>query len=189
MTTKRAAILTGPQFQDQDVVFSYYRLIEEGYEVDIATKGGAKVSGRYGVPLPMDKFSQPNIPFEALVVENYDVVICTGGYEAPDRVRQDGAVLSFVKAMAEAGKIVAGLCHGPWIMISAQVLRGRTVCSYVGMKDDMANAGANVVEADVIVDGNIITCSYYRWAGKFMRAVFKAVDRRREQEAAFVPVH
>ena len=92
--------------------------------------------------------------------------------------------LAAIKAMDEAGKIVAGLCHGPWIMISAKVLKGRTVCAYVGMVDDMVNSGANVVDAEVITDGNIITCSYYGYVGKFMQAVFAAVEGRTSQQPA-----
>jgi protease I len=172
-----AIIITGPGFQDHDVVYTYYRLKEEGYAVDVATKGGVSVIGKYGVPLPMDKTANPLISFDDLSVAKYDVVILTGGHEAPDRVRQDKKVLEFVSQMDTAGKIVAGLCHGPWIMISAKVLKGRTVCAYVGMVDDMVNSGANVINADVVTDGNIITCSYYGQVGKFMKAVFTAVEK------------
>jgi putative intracellular protease/amidase len=108
------------------------------------------VTGKYGIPLPIDKTARPNIPFDELSEAAYDIVVLTGGHEAPDRVRQDKKVLAFVHEMDRAGKVVAGLCHGPWIMISAQVLRGRTVCAYIGMLDDMVNAGANVVDADVV---------------------------------------
>jgi len=174
---RSAVIITGPGFQDHDVVYSYYRLREEGYRVDVATKGGAPVIGKYGVPLPMDKTASPNISFDQLAIDNYDAVILTGGHEAPDRVRQDKKVLEFVKNMDQAGKVVGGLCHGPWIMISAKVMRGRTACAYVGMVDDMVNSGANIVEAEVITDGNMITCSYYGYVGKFMLAVFDAVEK------------
>jgi protease I len=184
----RSVIITGPGFQDHDVVYTYYRLKEEGYYVDVATKDAAAVAGKYGVRLPMDRTARPNISFDDLAPEKYDVVILTGGHEAPDRVRQDRKVLDFVARMCDAKKIVAGLCHGPWIMISAKVLRGRTVCAYVGMVDDMVNAGANVVEGDVVVDGNIITCSYYGYVGKFMHEVFAAVDGadRRARAASVV---
>lgn len=175
---RSAVIITGPGFQDHDVVYTYYRLKEQGYHVDVATKEGKPVIGKYNVPLPMDKTARPNIPFTELSVDKYDAVILTGGHEAPDRVRQDKYATSFVKAMDDAGKIVAGLCHGPWIMISAKVLKGRNVCAYVGMVDDMANSGANVIDAEVIVDKNIITCSYYGYVGKFMLAVFEAVEKR-----------
>jgi len=182
----RAVILTGPGFQDHDVIYAYYRLLGEGYQVDVATKGGKPVVGKYGVPVPLDKTALPPIPFEQLAVSAYDLVVCTGGHEAPDRVRQDQQVLAFVKGMHDANKIVAGLCHGPWIMISAGVMNGRRACAYVGMKDDMINAGATVIDAEVVVDGNLITCSYYASVEAFMKAVL-AVDRQQRTDLVAVP--
>ncbi|MFJ2174028.1 MULTISPECIES: type 1 glutamine amidotransferase domain-containing protein [unclassified Streptomyces] len=179
-----AVIITGQGFQDHDVVFTYYRLLEEGWQVDIATKNGDPTTGKYGVPLPMDKTARPLIAYEDLAVELYDTVILTGGHEAPDRVRQDRDVLDFVAGMNEAGKVVAGLCHGPWIMVSAGVLRGRRACAYIGLRDDVINAGAEVVDSDVIVDGNIITCSYYGYMGAFMRAVFETTEKLAAKSAA-----
>lgn len=176
-----AAIITGPGFQDHDVIYTYYRLIEEGWDVNIATKDGLGVMGKYGVTLPMDKTARPLISFEDLDPDDYDAVILTGGHEAPDRVRQDEHVLAFVRAMDARSKVVAGLCHGPWIMVSAGVLKGRRACAYIGLKDDVANAGATVVQGDVIVDDHIITCSYYAYVGKFMRTVFDVVAQRNRQ--------
>ena len=173
-----AVIVTGPGFQDHDVVYTYYRLLEEGWHVDVATRNGADVVGKYGVPLPMDKTAKPLIAFEQLDAAAYDAVILTGGHEAPDRVRQDARVLDFVRAMDAAEKVVAGLCHGPWIMVSAGVLKGRRACAYIGLRDDVINAGADVVDSDVIVDGHIITCSYYAYVGRFMQRVFETVAKK-----------
>lgn len=173
---KSAVIITGPGFQDHDVIYTYYRLREEGWTADVATKDGSAVTGKYGVPLPIDKTADPLIGFGHLDPTEYDAVILTGGHEAPDRVRQDPHVLDFIRAMADAGKVVAGLCHGPWIMISAGVLRDREACAYIGLRDDVINAGAHVMDSDVIVDGNIITCSYYAYVGTFMRAVFETAE-------------
>ncbi|GAB1643434.1 DJ-1/PfpI family protein [Krasilnikovia sp. MM14-A1259] len=175
--TRRAVIITAQGFQDHDVVYCYYRLLEEGWTVDVATKNGEEVIGKYGVPLPMDKTARPLISYEQLDVDLYDAVILTGGHEAPDRVRQVARVLDFVRGMDERGKVVAGLCHGPWIMVSAGVLRGRRACAYIGLRDDVINAGADVVDSDVIVDGHIITCSYYGYMGAFMRTVFETVEK------------
>lgn len=175
--SRSAVIITGPGFQDHDVVFTYYRLLEEGWHVDVATKNADAAVGKYGIPLPMDKTARPLISFEDLSVDQYDAAILTGGHEAPDRVRQDQGVLEFLVAMDQAGKVVAGLCHGPWIMVSAGVLKGRKACAYIGLRDDVINAGADVVDSDVIVDGNIITCSYYGYMGTFMRAVFDTVEK------------
>ncbi|MBN0043416.1 DJ-1/PfpI family protein [Streptomyces actuosus] len=179
-----AVIITGPGFQDHDVVYTYYRLLEEGWNVDVATKNGADVTGKYGVPLPMDKTAKPLIAFEQLDPDTYDAVILTGGHEAPDRVRQDALVLDFLRAMDAREKVVAGLCHGPWIMVSAGVLKGRRACAYIGLRDDVINAGADVVDSDVIVDGHIITCSYYAYVGRFMQQVFETVAEQQASAAA-----
>ena len=173
---RSAVIITGPGFQDHDVIYAYYRLREEGWTADVATSDGCPVTGKYGVPLPLDKIAAPLLSFDQLAPADYDAVILTGGHEAPDRVRQDQRVLEFVRSMAQDGKIVAGLCHGPWIMISAGVLRGRRACAYIGLRDDVINAGAQVTDSDVVIDGNIITCSYYGYAGTFMRAVLETAD-------------
>jgi protease I len=173
---KNAVIITGPGFQDHDVIYTYYRLAEEGWAAEVATRDGAAVTGKFGVPLPMDKTASPLISFDELDPADYDAVILTGGHEAPDRIRQDRRVLDFVRAMADGGKVVAGLCHGPWIMVSAGVLRGRRACAYIGLRDDVINAGAQVIDSDVVIDGNIITCSYYAYVGTFMRAVFETAD-------------
>ncbi len=173
----RAVILTGPGFQDHDVIYCYYRCLEQGYQVDIATPGATPVVGKYTVPLngKMDKTGTALISFEDLKVDDYDAVILTGGYEAPGRVRRDQNALTFLREMDAANKIIAGLCHGPWIMISANVLRDRNVCAYIDMKDDMVNSGAKVINARVVRDGNIITASYYAYVGEFMQQVFEAV--------------
>jgi protease I len=176
--SRSAVIITGPGFQDHDVVYTYYRLLEEEWNVDVATRDAERVTGKYGVPLPMDKTAKPLISFDQLDVDNYDAVILTGGHEAPDRVRQDAQVLDFVRQMDQQGKVIAGLCHGPWIMVSAGVLRGRKACAYIGLRDDVVNAGAEVVDSDVIVDDHIITCSYYGYMGAFMRAVFATAEKR-----------
>jgi len=178
----KVVIITAQGFQDHDVIYTYYRSIEEHYDVSIATKNGEPVIGKYGVTVPLDKRAKPNISFDSLKESDFDLVILTGGHEAPDRVRQDKRVKVFVSAMANNGKVVAGLCHGPWIMISAGIMENKFSCAYIGLKDDMLNAGAHVVEADVVVDKNIITCSYYAEVGKFMRETFSAVERWRNNE-------
>jgi protease I len=183
-----AVIITGPGFQDHDVVYAYYRLKEARFEVDVATAGdeatgtGIHVTGKYGVSVPLDKTAREPIAFTALADEDavarYDLVVLTGGHEAPDRVRQDDDVKAFIRSMDDAGKVVAGLCHGPWIMISAGIMRGRRACAYIGMRDDMVHAGAHVVDDEIVIDDNIVTCSYYGEVGAFMKATIELVQER-----------
>ena len=161
----RAVIITGPGFQDEEFIYPFYRLQEEGFSVDVATKDKATVYGKYGVP------AIPTVAAQDLHEQDYDLVVLPGGYEAPDRVRQIKEVLAFVKDMNDKGKIVAAICHGPWIAISAGIVRGRRVTGYVGIKDDIINAGAKYEDADVVEDGNLITSPHYRNNGDFMKAV------------------
>jgi protease I len=189
-----AVIITGPGFQDHDVIYTYYRLKEARYDVDIATKQdpltghGIHVSGKYGVPVPLDKTAGEPIAFDALATQDavakYDLVVLTGGHEAPDRVRQEHIVKDFVRAMDTAGKIVAGLCHGPWIMISAGIMRDRRACAYPGLRDDMINAGANVIDDSIVIDDNIVTCSYYGDVGAFMKTVITLTQARAHADIA-----
>lgn len=182
----RVAIITGPGYQDHDCIYCGYRFREAYFDVDFASADGAPVTGKYGTTVPLDRRSRSNVSFDDLDVANYDLVVLTGGHEAPDRVRQDQRAKDFVAGMAAAGKIVAGLCHGPWIMASARILRGRSVAAYPGLRDDLESAGATIVDADVVVDDNIVTCSYYGEAGLFMQTVIDLAEERfsRGAEAA-----
>ena len=166
---KKAVIITGPNFQDEEFTYPYYRLLEEGYKVDVATPDKAAVYGKYGVP------AKPTIDTKDLKEANYDLVILPGGFEAPDRLRIRKEVLSFVKEMYENNKIVAAICHGPWICISAGIMKGRKATGYISIADDIRNAGATYLEQDVVVDGNLITAPHYRNNGDFMKAVLKAM--------------
>ncbi len=168
--TKRAVIITGPGFQDEEFIYPYYRLLEAGFAVDVATKDKAVVYGKYGIP------AKATVDTKELKEEDYDLVVLPGGHEAPDRVRQDKHVLDFVKSMDERGKTIAAICHGPWILISANVVQGRQATCYVGMADDLRNAGALYVDAPVIEDGNLVTAPHYRNNGDFMRAILKRFE-------------
>ena len=164
---KKAVIITGPGFQDEEYVYPYYRLQEAGFTVDVATKDKESVKGKYGIT------AKPTIDVKDLKESNYDIVVLPGGHEAPDRVRQIKEVLDFVKEMYEKGKIVSTICHGPWILISAGIVKGKKISGYIGIKDDIINAGAEYVDAPVVVDGNIISSPHYKYNGEWMRETLK----------------
>lgn len=164
---KRAVIITASGFQDEEYTYPYYRLLEAGFSLDVAVKDKVVVYGKYGIP------AKPTVDTKGLKESNYDLVVLPGGHEAPDRVRQDLEVLRFVREMCERNKVVAAICHGPWIMISAKIVKGRKIAAYAGTKDDVINAGAEYSEADVVVDGNLITAPHYKNNGDFMKAILK----------------
>lgn len=173
---KRTVIITAQNFQDEEFTYPYYRLLEEGYKVDVATPDEAAVYGKYGVP------ARPTMDTKDLKESDYDLVILPGGFEAPDRLRIRQEVLKFVKEMFENNKVVAAICHGPWICISAGIMKGRKATGFIAIADDIKNAGATYLEEDVVVDGNLITAPHYRNNGDFMKAVFKVINEKSQEK-------
>jgi len=168
----RAVIITAEGFEDEEVMYPIMRLHEEGFSVDIATKEAKLVVGRLGFPLElMVRYYGRLVDARSLNTADYDLVLLPGGFEAPDRVRQIKEVLTFVKKMYEEKKLVAAFCHGPWILISAGILKGKKATGYVGITDDIKNAGAEFLDQPVVEDGNIVTSRHPRDVGQFMKTI------------------
>jgi protease I len=170
----RAVIITAAGFQDEELIYPFYRLKEAGCEVAIATKGGEVVKGKFGVP------ARATMSTTDLRAADFDVVVIPGGFEAPDRVRMLPEVLDFVREMDRAGKPVAAICHGPWVLISAGVTKGRKMTAYWSIEADVRNSGADYQhKVPVVVDGNLITSPHYDNNGDFMKALVELIERRR----------
>ena len=148
---KRVLILVGDIYEDLELWYPKLRLIEAGAEVVVAgNEAGKQYSGKNGYPCTSD----------AAIVEmkaaDFDGLVVPGGF-MPDKLRRDGAVLQLVRDFAESGKLVAAICHGGWIPISAQVYQGVRVTGSPGIKDDLINAGAIWDEAAVVVDRHFVS--------------------------------
>jgi protease I len=159
----RTVIIIGPGFEDVEAMYPLHRLQEEGIVVDIATSSDTQVKGKHGISL------SPTVKVKELNVSKYDAVIVPGGLEGPDRVRQNSDAVAFVKNMYRKGKLVSSICHGPWVLASAGVLRGKKATCYIGMKDDLINAGAIYTGASVTVDGNLITSDHPRHVSTWLK--------------------
>jgi protease I len=163
---KRAVIITAQGFQDEEFVYPYYRLLEAGFSVDVATKDKVTVFGKFGVP------ARPTVSTDELKTENYELVLLPGGFEAPDRVRLLPEVLEFIRQMDQQKKLIAAICHGPWILISAGITKDRKMTAYWSIEADIRNSGADYQhKVPVVVDGNLITSPHYNNNGDFMKAV------------------
>ena len=140
----------GPEYEDLEVWYPKLRLEEAGYDVPLVGMGDASYRGKHGYPAPVDGHARD---FQGSDLAG---VIAPGGW-APDKLRRDKDVLAITRRVFDEGKLVATICHGPWILISAGILRGRTLTSTVGIRDDVVNAGATWVDRPVCVDGNIVS--------------------------------
>lgn len=170
--TKRAVVITAEGFEDEEVIYPVIRLKEAGFDVDIATKEAKSVLGRLNFPLELIvKYYARLVDSLKLNPNDYNLVLVPGGFEAPDRVRQQKPVLDFIRKMNQQKKVVAAFCHGPWVLISSGILKGKKATCYVGIVDDLKNAGAIYVDQPAVVDGNIITARHPRDVGDLMKAI------------------
>lgn len=139
-------------YEDLELWYPKLRLEEEGWKVVVAgPKAGDVYKGKHGYPCKAD--------IDIGDVEDplvYDALLVPGGF-APDKLRRDVNVLNIVRVMHEAKRPIASICHAGWILISADILRGRRATSTVGIKDDMRNAGALWEDSPLVVDGNLIS--------------------------------
>jgi len=148
---KRIAILVDQMYQEMEVWYPLYRFREAGAEVVVvAAKGGESYPSKLGYPCKSD------ISYDAARAEDFDGVLAPGGF-APDFIRRHPRAIEFVRQIAEQGKLTAAICHGPWVLCSAGVLKGRHATSFFAIKDDVVNAGAHWEDSEVVVDENIVT--------------------------------
>ncbi len=163
--SKKIVILTGPGHEDPEFIVPWLVLPAEGIDVDVATSSDAVAVGKHGYP------AKPTVKLSDLNAKKYDAVLVVGGYEAPDRLRQRPEVIKFVKEMFKSGKIVAAICHGPWVLASCNILNGKNATCYPGMKVDLINAGANYSEEKVVIDGNLITSDRPQSTGYWVKEI------------------
>jgi len=150
MQGKNVLIMLGPDFEDREVCYPHLRMLEAGASVTLAGLGEKTYTGKYGLPLDVDG------PMEAYENQRWDAVIIPGGW-APDKIRMNAAALNIVKQTSQEGRVVAAICHGGWVLASAEVVHGKKVTSYVAIKDDLIHAGAYWVDEEVVVDGMLVT--------------------------------
>lgn len=165
---KKAVIVVGPAVEDTEFAYPYYRLQEDDFTVDVASNGAVDVIAKHGLPI------KANIDIKKLNASDYDMLIVPGGLESPDRLRQIPELLNFIKEMNSANKVIASVCHGPWVLISAGIVKGKNMTTYVGCKDDLINAGAIYHNVPVITDGNIITAPHFRDNAAWIKETLKA---------------
>jgi protease I len=148
---KRGAVMIGPMFEDVEATYPYYRLQEEGVEVElVGTKAGQELTGKRGQGMVTDSAASD------LAAGDLDLLVIAGGY-GPDKLRTDEGVQRLVREMDIAGKPIAFICHAGWVPASAGILEGRRLTSHPSIADDCRNAGARWEDSEVVVDGNLVS--------------------------------
>jgi protease I len=164
----KALIISADNFEDTELLVPYYRLKEEGLQVDIASLKKGTIKGKHGYEVEANKTLQEIKPDE------YDILILPGG-KAPETVRKDRDAVEIAKNFFEKNKPVSAICHGPQTLITAGLLRGRHATCYKSVAPEMKDAGALYEDKEVVVDGNLITSRQPSDLPAFMREIMKVV--------------
>jgi protease I len=172
LSNARAAVLVEQQYQELEVWYPYYRLKEAGCQVSlVGPDAGQTYPSKLGYPAKSDKAAKDCSPGD------FDLLVIPGGF-APDFIRRSEPMLKFVRGMVEANKVIAAICHGPWVLCSTPGLKGKKATCFFAIKDDVRNAGANYVDAEVVRDGNLITSRKPDDLPAFMQNIFEAMKAR-----------
>ena len=172
----KAIIISGNLAQDHEFIYPYYRLLEADFEVDVCLLEGKPVKGILGTTLPPNK-NQIVKTIDQIKVDDYKILILPGGVKAMEKVRQEKKIINFITKFNEQKKIIACICSGAQLLISAKVVKGRKIAGYYSMEDDLVNAGAIYTDKPAVVDGNIITTAHYKDMGPWMREVLKKISK------------
>jgi archaeal arginyl aminopeptidase len=171
----RALILTADKFEDMELFFPYFRLLEEGFEVDIAGPKKGHIEGEHGYGAEVEK------TFDDVHPDDYDLLLIPGGSPdgAPSVVRKDVRAQAIARAFFKADKPVSSICHGPWTLASAGLVKGRRLTSFWhdGVPEDIKKAGGTYEDKEVVVDGNLVTSRYPGDLPAFMRETMRMVGK------------
>ncbi|MFP3871182.1 MAG: type 1 glutamine amidotransferase domain-containing protein [Syntrophobacteria bacterium] len=170
LQAKRVLLLVEDLYQELEVWYPLLRLREEGAEVTlVGTDAGVTYNSKTGYPVTSDVASRD------INAGEYDGIIIPGGY-APDLMRRHPATVKLVRDAFEQGKVVAAICHAGWMLASADILKNRTVTGFFAIRDDLVHAGARYEDAEVVVDGRLITSRKPDDLPAFCRQIIQALS-------------
>jgi protease I len=151
----KVLIVATDGFEEHELFGPREMLIDRGADVKLASPDLKPIQAT--VHDDPGKTIRPDMTIKDVRAAGFDALILPGGVRNPDALRTDEAAIALIRDFASAGKPVAAICHGPWLLIEADLVRGRTVTGWPSIRTDLKNAGGNVVDEAVVVDGNIVT--------------------------------
>ena len=170
----RVLIVATDGFEESELFGPLQILRDKGAEVKLASPEMNPIQAT--VHDDPGKTIRPDLTVDQARAEDYDALILPGGVRNPDHLRTNKAAIDLIRAFADAGKPVAAICHGPWLLVEADLLRGRTATSWPSIRTDLKNAGANVVDQEAVTDGNIVTSRNPGDVPAFTQAVVQLIE-------------
>lgn len=170
MKPMKALIISADLFEDSELLYPCYRLQEEGLKVDIASLAAGKITGKHGYEVAVTKTLRDIDP------DDYGILVLPGG-KAPAALRKEPAAVRIAQDFMLGNKPVASICHGPQILITAGVLRGRHATCYRSVAEELKESGARYEDSEVVVDGNLVTSRQPSDLPGFMREIVSLLKK------------
>ena len=177
MKNKKGVIISGSLVQDHEFIYPFYRLLEEGIQLDVCLLEGQPVTGYFGTSIPPNK-NHPVKKISEITVEDYSILVIPGGVKSMEKVRQDKDIIKFISDFDKTGNVIACICSGTQMLISAKIIKNRKVSGYYSMRDDIENAGGIYEDKPAVIDKNLVTTAHYKDMGPWMKAALKILNEK-----------
>ena len=160
--------------QDHEFIYPFYRLKEDKVDVDVFNGSNQQVLGFFGTKIPPQK-DDKIIQQKDIDVNKYNLLVIPGGVKAMEHMRLNKDLIEIIKKFNQEKKLIACICSGIFLMISAKIIKDKKVSGYYAWQDDIENAGGKFIDAEVVVDSNLITSPHYKYVGEWMGKVISLI--------------
>ena len=173
--SKKALIITGKLVQDHEFIYPFYRLKEEGFEVDTFVEEKSIVLGYFGTKIPPNK-NDKILGIGEYKIDDYSLIIIPGGVKCMEHLRLQTSLIKDIEKFNSKGKLIAAICSGTMMLISANIINNKKVTGYYAWKKDIENAGGIFVDEPCVIDSNIVTSPHYKFNGEWMKGVIQTYN-------------
>ena len=174
--SKKALIITGRLVQDHEFIYPFYRLKEDGFQVDTVIEEKKNVLGYFGTKIP-PAANDKILGIGEYTLNNYDLLVLPGGIKSMEHLRLHSELIKDISEFNNQGKVIAAICSACMMLISANIIKDRKVTGYYAWRDDIVNAGGIFIDEPCVVDSNLVTSPHYKYNGEWMKGVLETYYR------------
>jgi len=174
----KALIITSKLVQDHEFIYPFYRMKEEGINVETCNLEKKQTLGYFGTKIP-PKEDDKIVQIEDIIVNQFDLLILPGGVKSMEILRLNQKVLNVIQDFNKKNKIIAATCSAVMLLISSKIVKNKNITGYYAWKDDIVNAGAKFIDEPSVVDNNLVTSPHYKYVGDWMKETINLLKSKK----------